>query len=409
MRIAYISNEFPPLVYGGLGVYVDQISRELTSLGQKVAVFTMGDKGPGGRGLSRHEEVGGVEVYREMPIPLEDGLEIFLSGETLAWGDGLGLLLDLLSYNQLSAARVLGSGPADLCVAHDWLALPGGMAVKRSGLPMIYHVHGLEMGRSPHPNLQLAALEKKGAEVADAVITVSQAMRQEMVSLGVDGDKINVCYHGVDASFFDPGKADPRRIGNLRKKYGLGEEDQVILFLGRLEPVKGVMQLIEAMTMVTEKQPNARLLVVGRGSLEKEASREIKRREIGTLITDFLEPEEKRAHYALADLCAFPSLYEPFGIVALEAAAMARPAVVGASGTSGLREIVENPSTSHPTGVHVDGRNPGDVAWGIELALEDEGRLKGWGQNARARVLERFTWRKAAEETLEIYRKVASF
>ena len=403
MRIAYISNEFPPLVYGGLGVYVDQISRELTSLGQKVTVFTVGDQK-----LSRHEEVGGVEVYRETPVPLRDGLEIFLSPETLGWGDGLGLLLDLFSYNQLSAARVLGAGPADLCVAHDWLALPGGMAVKRRGLPMIYHVHGLEVGRSPHPNLQLAALEKKGAEVADAVITVSQAMRQEMVSLGVDEEKVNVCYHGVDTSFFDPGKADPHRVSGLRKQYGLGEEDQVILFLGRLEPVKGVMQLIEAMSIVAEEYPNARLLLVGRGSLEMKAGQEIKRREIGTLITDFLAPEEKRDHYALADLCAFPSLYEPFGIVALEAAAMARPAVVGASGTSGLREIVENPGALRPTGVHVDGRNPEDIAWGIELALQDPSRLKGWGQNARERVLERFTWRKAAEETLEIYRKVAS-
>jgi glycosyltransferase involved in cell wall biosynthesis len=281
------------------------------------------------------------------------------------------------------------------------------MAVKRKGLPMIYHVHGLEIGRSADPNLQLAALEKMGAKVADAVITVSRAMRQEIVRLGVDVEKVKVCYHGVDASFFDPEKVDPRRIGNLRKRYGLDEEDQVILFLGRLEPVKGVMQLIEAMSIVAQEHPRARLLLVGRGSLEEKAFQELKRRDIGTLITDFLEPEEKRDHYALADLCAFPSIYEPFGIVALEAAAMARAAVVGASGTSGLREIVENPAASKPTGVHVDGRNPEDIAWGIELALEDTIRLKSWGENARARAMERFTWRRAAEETLEIYRMVA--
>jgi glycogen(starch) synthase len=403
MRIAYICNEFPPLVYGGLGVYADQISRELTSLGQKVAVFTEGNKG-----LSKQEEMGGVEVYREIPVPLRDGLEIFLSDDALAWGDGLGLLLDLLSYNQLATARVLDAGPVDLCVAHDWLALPAGMAVKRAGLPMIYHVHGLEMGRSEHPNPQLASLEKKGGEVADAIITVSQAMRQEMAGLGMDEEKVEVCYHGVDASFFDPEKVGPEPVSKLRKKYGLDDEDQVVLFLGRLEPVKGVMQLIEAMSTVAENYPNARLLLVGRGSLEEKAAQELKRRGIGTLITDFLEPEEKRAHYALADLCAFPSIYEPFGIVALEAAAMARPSVVGASGTSGLREIVENPAAPRPTGVHVDGRKSEDIAWGIELALEYPERLENWGRNARRRVLERFTWKKAAEETLEIYRKVAS-
>ncbi len=113
-------------------------------------------------------------------------------------------------------------------------------------------------------------------------------------------------------------------------------------------------------------------------------------------------------HYALADLCVFPSHYEPFGIVALEAAAMARPAVVGASGTSGLLEIVENPASKRPTGVHVDGRRPEDIAWGINLALEDRERLKAWGKNARELVLERFTWKKAAEQTLAIYEEVVA-
>ena len=146
----------------------------------------------------------GVEVFREIPVPIRDGLEIFLSPETLAWGEGLNFLLDLFSYNQLSAARLMEEWAFDLCVAHDWLGLPGGMAVKKEGIPMIYHVHGLEIGRSESPNPQLVALEKKGAEVADLVITVSEAMKQELVSLGVPAEKIRVCYHGVDAGFFDP-------------------------------------------------------------------------------------------------------------------------------------------------------------------------------------------------------------
>ena len=81
--------------------------------------------------------------------------------------------------------------------------------------------------------------------------------------------------------------------------------------------------------------------------------------------------------------------------------------MVGASGTSGLAEIVKNPAAEKPTGVHVNARDPGDIAWGINLALEDNGRLKSWGTNARARVLEEFTWQRAAERTLEIYRNVA--
>ena len=103
----------------------------------------------------------------------------------------------------------------------------------------------------------------------------------------------------------------------------------------------------------------------------------------------------------------FPAIYEPFGIVALEAAAMGKAAVVGAAGTSGLAEIVKNPAAARPTGVHVNARDPRDIAWGINLALEDLDRLKSWGENARARVREEFTWQKAAERTLAIYKEVA--
>jgi len=112
-------------------------------------------------------------------------------------------------------------------------------------------------------------------------------------------------------------------------------------------------------------------------------------------------------HYALADICVFPSIYEPFGIVALEAAAMGKAAVVGAAGTSGLAEIVQNPATSKPTGVHVDARRAEDIAWGINLALEDDERLISWGENARNLALAEFTWQRAAEKTLAIYKDVA--
>ncbi|MCK9565246.1 MAG: glycosyltransferase family 4 protein [Methanothrix sp.] len=401
MRIAYMSLEFPPRIFGGLGVYVDEISREMVSLGESISVFTLGD----GK-LKRYQDMDGVEVFREVPVPIRDGLEIFLSPETLSWGKGLYFLLDLFSLNQLAAARLMENGPFDLCVAHDWLGLLGAMAVKKEGIPMIYHVHGLEVGRSDNPNPQLVALEKKGAEVADLIITVSEAMKQELVILGVRSEKVRVCYHGVDAAFFNPDLADPKRLTALRKRYGFAKDDVIVLFMGRLECVKGIVQLFSAISRVQATHPRLKLLVVGKGSLESWALSEAKRLGCITLVTDFLDAEDKMHHYALADLCVFPSLYEPFGIVALEAAAMGKAAVVGAAGTSGLAEIVKNPGDARPTGVHVNARDPRDIAWGINLALEDLDRLKSWGENARARVLEEFTWQKAAERTLAIYKEV---
>jgi glycogen synthase len=404
MRIAYLSLEFPPRIFGGLGVYVDEISKMLASMGQSVSVFT-----PGDGILASHEELNGVEVFRMNSVPIQDGLEVFLSPQTLAWDGGLDFLEQLLSQNQLSAAAIMEAGPFDLCVAHDWLGLWGGMAVKREGLLLIYHVHGLETGRSDSPNQQIVALERMGAEKADRIITVSEAMKKEIAGLGIPEDKVFVCYHGVDADFFDSRRADLTALASLRERYGFADDDIIILFLGRLEPVKGVKELMAAMPEVLSSHPNARLLMVGRGSLEAFAREEISRQGRGsaTLVTDFLSPEDKRLHYALADLCVFPSIYEPFGIVALEAAAMGKPAVVGASGTSGLAEIVQNPAAPNPTGVHVNARSSEDIAWGINLALEDRGRLLSWGKNARARALADFTWQKAAERTLQVYRDVA--
>jgi glycosyltransferase involved in cell wall biosynthesis len=404
MRIAYLSIEFPPRIFGGLGVYVDEISRKMVYLGEKVSVFTLGEGS-----LLRYQEMNGVEVFRMFPVPIRDGLEIFLSDQTLSWGEGLAFLQDLMSLNQLSAAAIMENGPFDLCVAHDWLGLLGGMAVKREGVSLIFHVHGLEVGRSENPNPQLVALEMKGTEIADRIITVSGAMKKQLAALGVPEEKISVCYHGVDAGFFDPALADEKMLAALREKYGYAKDDIIILFVGRLELIKGIRELFSAMPQVLALHAKAKLLVVGRGSLESWAAKEAIRLAPGsvTLVTEFLDDVMKMHHYALADLCVFPSLYEPFGIVALEAAAMGKAAVVGAAGTSGLAEIVKNPEASRPTGVHVNPRDAGDIAWGINLALQDLGRLASWGENARARVREEFTWQKAAEKTLAIYKEVA--
>lgn len=242
MRIAYLCNEYPPLIYGGLGVYVDNISRALAGLGQDISVFSWGFDS-----LPRHENSGGVEVFRVQPQPMQDGMEVFLSSETLAWGEGLKYLLELLSYNQLALGDLFREEPFQLVVAHDWLGLPGGMAARRKGIPLIYHVHGLEVGRSERPNPQLVALESRGADVADLVITVSLAMKKELASLGVPAEKVRVCYHGVDTGFFDPDQVDPRELKDLRERYGYAKDDIIVLFVGRLEPVKGVIELFSAM------------------------------------------------------------------------------------------------------------------------------------------------------------------
>jgi glycosyltransferase involved in cell wall biosynthesis len=110
-------------------------------------------------------------------------------------------------------------------------------------------------------------------------------------------------------------------------------------------------------------------------------------------------------HYAASDVCVFPSVYEPFGIVCLEAMSMGKPVVVGARGVVGFKEQVLS-SGVNQTGVHVNGEDPLDIAWGINQTLENPKKAKTWGANGRKRVLEYFTWRKVASETIKIYKSL---
>ena len=117
---------------------------------------------------------------------------------------------------------------------------------------------------------------------------------------------------------------------------------------------------------------------------------------------EFVSEEERILHYAAADLCVFPPLYEPFGVVSLEAIAMEKPVVVGAKGVVGFREQVV-PSGPDQAGVHVNGNDPADIAWGIMAALKDPEGARNRGENGRRRVLEYFTWHTVAEQTVKIY------
>jgi glycosyltransferase involved in cell wall biosynthesis len=121
---------------------------------------------------------------------------------------------------------------------------------------------------------------------------------------------------------------------------------------------------------------------------------------------DFIPEEERIAHYAACDLAVFPSYYEPFGIVALEAMAMEKAVVVGAAGVSGMREIVIC-CGEEQCGFHVDPNNPSDIAWGVISALENPELRKQLGKNGRKRVLAEFTWNKIAKRTIELYESVA--
>jgi glycogen(starch) synthase len=412
LSIAFVSIEYPPRIFGGLGSYTTDIINAFTELGHRVVIATPNEGGS----LPPYEVVDCVDVYRPQSISDRNTLELLLSQETWdTWGDqGVDFLCELLSYNHLAASEIIqlvrNGLILDICVGHDWLDLPAAMTIKReTGIPTIFHVHSTEVGRSlGNSNPQIQRLESRSADYVDALITVSHAMKDELVSMGVPKDKIFVCHNGVDVKKFDPSNARKGNITKLRKKYGIKKGDRLVLFIGRLETVKGADKLVQSMPQVLEKYPATKLVVVGSGTQEGLIRSIIsdKGLESSVLInTDFLADDEKIDHYAMSDVCVFPSFYEPFGIVAIEAMAMGKPVVVGARGTSGLREIVITPPSDKPTGMHVNPHDPQDIAWGINMLFESR-HEKEWGNNGRERVLEMFTWDTVARRTLDVYREV---
>lgn len=179
----------------------------------------------------------------------------------------------------------------------------------------------------------------------------------------------------------------------------------MLFFLGRLTWVKAVRNLIQAMPLILNEYPKTRLVILGKGEEQKDIAETANRLGIKDKVVcrfEFIPEEERILHYAAADVCIFPSVYEPFGIVSLEAMATAKPVVVGAHGVVGFREQII-PSGPDQNGVHVNGEDSADIAWGVKEVLKDPERAKRWGENGRKRVLQYFTWKKVAEQTLQIY------
>ena len=298
----------------------------------------------------------------------------------------------------------------DLVVVHDWLSAIAGIIIKRNtDIPLVAHFHSTEQQRVGDGCKTIKQLEGKLAQTADMIITVSYAMRDHLISLGYPQEKINVVWNGCDVDKYNLDKVNWDLVNKLRERYNIKYE-KIILFIGRLTWIKGVENLILGFPYVLKEFPNTKLIILGKGEEYNDIIDIIERLNIKDKVivrSEFVSEEERIAHYALADICVFPSFSEPFGIVSLEAMALKKPVVVGASGISGFREQVI-PSGEEQTGYHVDGKRPEDIAWGIKELLRHPEKAKRLGENGRKRVETIFNLDKVASNTLFLYKKVIS-
>jgi glycosyltransferase involved in cell wall biosynthesis len=413
MKLAVLVYEYPPKIVGGLGTYSAEITRQFVLMDNDVTVFTMNDDAGS---LPTREICRGIEVHRPQHIDISGSLPDVVAEDIKKWGRGIQFFSKILVYNYLSASKLVNElirkdkFKYDIVVAHDWLSAIGGMTVKREvGLPFAFHVHSTEKGRTfGNGSTTVSNIELHAARAADLIVTVSYAMKDELVGLGFPKEKIQVAYNGVDPKKYDPATVTPEQIKKVRAMYDIKDDDYMILFIGRLVGVKGVDKLIMALPHILPKNPKAKLVIVGLGDLQEYLMNLVKATKMSDFVKfrfEFIPEEERILHYAACDVAVFPSFYEPFGIVVLEAMSMERPVVIGAAGISGMREIVVY-CGEEQCGYHTDPSNPSDIAWGINSVLENDEKRKWLGKNGRKRVLNEFTWDKIAEKTLGLYEQI---
>lgn len=408
MRIGFFVWEYPPRIVGGLGTYAENMCHAMNDLGHDISVFTINDGT-----LKTRAVIDGIDVHRPMIVDGSNVFPLFLTEDLKRWGTGIKFFNDLFVYNVLSATKFVNEliktegYKFDIICAHDWLSAMAGIMVKQeTGLPFVFHLHSMEWGRSLNGGSKTVThIEEAGANAADQIITVSYPMEEDLIRHGFDAAKIRVSWNGVYLDKYDPNRLNRDEIQDLRDEYDIGPEEKMILFVGRLTCVKGAINLVKAMPTIISRHPEAKLVILGTGELEKTILDLINTFGIADNVKPnfvFVPEEERILHYGACDLAVFPSLYEPFGIVSLEAMALEKPIVVGARGISGFRDQVI-PSGDDQTGVHVDGGNSADIAWGINSLLDDMESAVDMGKRGRKRVEKYFTWDKIAKYTIGIY------
>lgn len=409
MKIVHFSWEFPPTIWGGLGTFTTELSQQQVSLGNQVTVFALNS----GNNFSASENWNGVEVHRPKTLDLSSSFRLFANQDVHSWGSHFNFFADVFNYNISSAQQLVNTlvrtngRSFDLIDGHDWLGIIGGMIAKKElNIPLIFHIHSTESGRSLGGGSRtIKHIEYEGGQTADCIITVSHAMKHELEHQGFPKEKIRVCWNGVDPVKYDPDRITTQEIQALKQRYGIQPKDLVLFFVGRLVKVKGADNLIKAMPTVLEQYPHTKLVLLGVGDMEGEIRGMIQNLGLQhnvVLRNEFVSEDERIVHYAASDVVVLPSLYEPFGIVCTEAMSMAKPVVVGAQGTNGMREQIIS-SGPDESGRHINPFEPADIAWGITQVLESDERRTKMGYNAREQVLQSFSWDRIAQKTLEIY------
>jgi len=383
VKLLMLSWEYPPRIVGGLARHVYWLSKALAQRGVEVTVITLD-----------YPETPGLEQGRNLKI-VRVASHGFTSSDFASW-------VHQFNLNMIEAA--LEEEDVSLIHAHDWLTATAGITLKHLlRKPLIATIHSTERGRRRgvlHDPLQrhIHEVEWWLAYESWRVIVCSNYMKSELMRfLGVPEDKISVIPNGINP-FEVKLQLDVRRV---KRRYA-EDWEKVVLFVGRMVYEKGPHVFVDAALSLLSRRQDVKFVLVGEGPMRKSLMDKVYRSGFWHkfYFTGFVEDIELYELYEVCDVAVFPSLYEPFGIVALEAMSVGKPVV--ASDVGGLSEVV------------VDGLNglkvpPGDV-WALSYAIErligNPSKAEEMGKNGAQKVRELYSWDVVGERTLRLYERV---
>jgi len=381
-----ITWEFPPRIVGGIARHCLGLAKALVKRNHEVHVVTLDFPG-----VPMFEEVEGVKVHR---VKIELGHPNFITW-TLIFNHFLEKKIATLNQD-------VGF---DIIHIHDWLTAPSGISSKHHlNRPLVTTVHSTEIGRarglhSPDSYL-IDGLEWWMTYEADKIITCSNSMRGELEGhFRLPPDKIAVIQNAIDASEY----SRPVDKEVVKRRYGIGPYEKMVLFVGRLVPQKGVEYLIKAVPRIIHHHSNAKFIITGDGWSRSHLENLAASTGFGDRIRflGFVSDSELVELTMSADVLAIPSIYEPFGIVALEGMAAGVPIV--AANIGGLADIIEHDRT----GVLTYPENPESIAWGVNKILSDPGYMSWLIHNAKKKAHDVYSWDAVARKTSEVYEEAS--
>ena len=385
MKILMLSWEYPPRVVGGISRVVHDLSHKLVKDGQDVTVVTYRDGD-----TPYFEDDDGVKVHR---------VDNFM----IAPNNFIDWVMQL-NFNMIAKTGeiIAKEGKFDVIHAHDWLTAYAAKTLKTSfDIPMICTIHATESGRNSgiRTDMQKYINDTEWLLTYEAseVIVNSNYMKSEIQRLfGLPFEKINVVPNGVNLNNFN----NVYRDYDFRRRFAMDNE-KIILFMGRLVYEKGIQHLISAMPKILDHYHDVKLVIAGKGGMLDELKAQANNLGISQKVyfAGYLNSKDVQKMYRCADISVFPSTYEPFGIVALEAMLAGVPVVV--SDIGGLNEIVEH----GVTGMKSYAGNPNSIADSILTLLFDHKLCDQVVKNAKAKVKAEYNWSKITSDTFFTYQK----